>query len=166
MDTPGAAHPVVLGRIAGVYGVKGWVRVASYTRAREDILRYPCWLVGTEPRRVQAGRRQGAGVVAQLEGIDNRDQALALVGAEIAVRRSDLPALAPGEFYWADLIGLEVVTTQGVALGRVRRLFETGANDVLVVEGERERWLPYLKDVVKEVDLARGRMTVEWDADF
>lgn len=166
MDVPGVPRPVVLGRIAGVYGIKGWVRVLSYTRVREDILRYPSWLVGTEWRRVRVGRRQGAGVVAQLEGIDDRDQALALVGAEIAVARSDLPALAPGEFYWADLIGLEVVTTQGVALGRVRRLFETGANDVLVIEGERERLLPYLKDVVKDVDLARGRMTVEWDADF
>jgi len=162
---------VTLGRISGLYGVRGWVRVFSHTDPREGIVRYSPWYLrlGGEwrPVRVAEGRRHGKGVVARLEGCDDRDQAARLMGAEIAVRREQLPPLPPGEYYWTDLEGLRVVTREGVELGTVARLMETGANDVLVVRGERERLIPYLPErVVLEVDLEGGLIRVDWDPDF
>lgn len=161
--------PVVLGRIAGVYGVRGWVKVVSDTDPRDAILRYSPWLVGSEAavRRVAEGRVHGKGIVARLDGCDDRDQAALLVGREIAVTRDRLPPPRADEFYWIDLEGLSVVTEQGVDLGRVDHLFSTGANDVLVVKGERERLLPFAwGDVVKDVDFTRGCIQVDWDPEF
>ena len=160
---------VVLGRIVGVYGVRGWVRVFSETEPREGILEYSPWLIGEgqKPRTVIEGRRHGKGVVARLAGCDDRDQAAALVDEEIAVDRGQLPAPLPDELYWTDLEGLEVWSRDGVRLGVVDHLFSTGVNDVLVVTGERERLLPFAwGDVVKAVDLDRGRIEVDWDPDF
>lgn len=162
---------VTVGRICGLYGVRGWVRVFSHTDPREGIVRYSPWYLrlGGEWREVRLaeGRRQGKGVVARLEGCEDRDQAARLMGAEIAVRRDQLPPLPPGEYYWTDLEGLRVVTREGVELGVVARLMETGANDVLVVRGERERLVPYLPErVVLEVDLEGGVIRVDWDPDF
>ena len=163
---------VTLGRISGAYGVRGWVKVYSETSPRENILAYAPWdLVRAGHRQrveVEDGRPQGRILVARLEGCADRDAAEALVGSEIQVPRSRLPDdLAPGEYYWADLVGLRVETLEGVELGRIERLFETGANDVIVVAGERERLLPYVwQQVVHEVDLAAGVMRVDWDPDF
>jgi 16S rRNA processing protein RimM len=160
---------VVLGRIVGVFGVLGWVKVFSETEPREAILGYSPWLVGPgqEPRRVIEGRRHGKGVVAHLAGCDDRDQAAALVDREIAVERDQLPPPAPDEWYWADLEGLEVWGPDRVRLGVVDHLFSTGVNDVLVVSGERERLIPFTwGEVIQSVDLARGRIEVDWDPDF
>lgn len=160
---------VVLGRIVGVYGVRGWVRVLSETEPREAILDYSPWLLGSEqePRRVIEGRRHGKGVVARLSGCDDRDQAAALVEREIAVERGQLPPAAPDELYWADLEGLQVWGPGGILLGVVDHLFSTGANDVLVVSGERERLIPFAwGDVIQSVDVAGGRIEVDWDPDF
>ncbi|WP_069383182.1 ribosome maturation factor RimM [Halomonas caseinilytica] len=170
---------VVLGKLTSPYGVKGWLRVYSYTSPMEGILEYDEWVLrhgGGESRyRLSQGRRHGKGLVARLEGVDGRDRAETLAGAEILLPTAELPEL-PGddEFYWYQLEGLSVVTTEGVALGRVEYLFETGANDVLVVRGRegesvdaRERLLPFLPDeVVREVDLEAGRMIVDWDPAF
>jgi 16S rRNA processing protein RimM len=105
--------------------------------------------------------------VARISGVDDRDAAAVWVGADILVARSQLPAAKPGEYYWADLEGLDAVTPDGTALGRVSHLFETGANDVLVLRGERERLVPYLPgSVVREVDLAARRIVLDWDPDF
>jgi 16S rRNA processing protein RimM len=180
-----------MGRVVGLYGVKGWVKVHSYTRQRGDILHYTPWLIklpGLQEWKEQAvaeGRLQGSGVVAQLEGYTDRDQASGLVGADIGLYKTQLPALTPGEFYWGQLEGLKVITLAGIDLGRVSHLFETGANDVLVVRPEgaaspekvegnppnekdaaRERLIPYVRDVIKEVDLAAGIIRVDWDANF
>ena len=162
---------VVVGRISGVYGVRGWVRVFSYTEPRENIIRYKPWYLRKDGDWRQAelaeGHQQGKGVVARLDECDNRDQAYALMGCEIGVRRDQLPATAPGEYYWSELQGLEVVTETGESLGTVDHLLETGANDVLVVKGERERLIPFVMDqVVIEVDLERGQIQVDWDKDF
>lgn len=163
---------VILGRISGVHGVHGWVKVHSDTRSREDILQYRNWQVrrpeGWRTMQVVEGRAQGSGlVVARLEGIEDRDQARALTGAEIAIRRHELPPAGAGEFYWADLEGLKVVNLEAVELGTVTHLFATGANDVLVVnDGERERLIPFTRDAVKNVDLVARVIRVDWDADF
>lgn len=162
---------VVLGHIAGVFGVRGWVKIFSHTEPRAGIVDYGPWLVqvGGEWRelRVLEGQAHGKGVIARLAGIEDRDAAAALVGAEIAVDRERLPAPRAGEVYWTDLEGLRVETVDGRELGRISHLFETGANDVMVVVGERERLIPYLPgEVIKETDLAGGVMRVDWDPEF
>jgi len=163
---------VTLGRVSGAHGIQGWVKVHSDTSPRENIVSYSPWYLLRDGRReawkVNAGRLQGKVVVAKLAGCNDRDSAEALVGAEIAVPRAVLPATTePGEFYWADLVGLRVETVDGVDLGRIEQLFETGANDVMVVKGDRERLVPYIwQQVVREVDLVGGVMRVDWDPDF
>lgn len=162
---------VLLGRISGLYGVRGWVRVFSYTEPRENILAYRHWLVrrGAQwtPVTVAEGRRHGKGIVVRLEGCTDRDAAAGWLESEIAVPRSALPPLAPGEYYWTDLQGMEVETVQGEVLGSVDFLLHTAANDVLVVKGERERLIPFLQgQVVLEVDPESRRIVVDWDPDF
>jgi 16S rRNA processing protein RimM len=160
---------LVFGRISGVYGVRGWVKVFSETEPMESILDYSPWYLGADanPRKVAEGRRQGKTLVARIEGCVDRDQAAALVGMEISIDRDRLPRLGEDEFYWADLEGLAVETMEGTGLGMVARLFATPGNDVLVVRGERERLIPFLWDqVVKDVDFENGLIRVDWDPEF
>ncbi len=162
---------VVLGEIAGAHGVRGAVKVISWTRPRHNIFDYAVWHLNTgtglRTMQVKNGREQGKGLVAELADINDRDAASALRGAVITVERSALPAAAEGEYYWADLQGLAVETTTGQQLGKVTGLMETGANDVLVVKGDRERLIPYVpEEFVQSVDLAAGRMVVDWDPEF
>ena len=160
---------VVLGRIAGVFGVRGWVHVFSETDPIDNILHYRPWHIGKGGKvyELVEGKQHGKGLVAHLAGCDDRDQAAPLVGAEIAVTRDRLPPPRADEFYWIDLEGLACETVQGVNLGRVDHLFATGANDVICVKGERERLIPFVwGDVVKDVDFAQGRIVVDWDPDF
>ena len=164
---------IELGRVAGVFGVRGWLKIESWTDPREAIFDYPEWRLsraGSEAGslfRHSEGRPQGKGLVVRLPGIDTQEAAHELIGQRISIRREDLPQPAPGEFYWADLEGLSVSTIDGVALGKVSHLIATGANDVLVVQGERERLIPFVQpDVVRDVDLQTGTMTVDWDPDF
>jgi 16S rRNA processing protein RimM len=168
---------LVVGRLGGVYGVRGWLRIVSETDPLENILAYSPWYLGRqvppvefgllEARRVAEGRRHGKGLIARLEGCDDRDQAVALVGHLIMIRRDQLPPPRPDELYWADLEGLAVETVDGLPLGRVSRLFATAANDVLVVQGERERLLPFVWDrCIRDVDLKAGLIRVDWDPNF
>jgi 16S rRNA processing protein RimM len=170
-DKP-ALKRVLLGKIVGLFGVDGWVKVESYTEPRASIFRYLPWYLETAAGETEIasvqGRAHGKGLVAALPEVEDRDAALAWMGAEIWVPRSALPRAKRGEYYWIDLEGLDVVTAAGIALGKVSHLFATGANDVLVVrDGGRERMIPFvLKQFVKEVDLESGRITVDWDPDF
>lgn len=160
---------IALGQIAGVHGVKGWVRVFSHTEPRDAILDYRPWLLGDGERPVEPleGARHGKTVIARLEGVEDRDQAERLVGQAIGVERRDLPEPREGEFYWADLIGLEVVLKDGEPLGTIEELMATGAHDVMVVRGDRERLIPFVPDrTVLAVDLESRRITVDWDADY
>ena len=167
---PGRQRRVVLGTITGPWGTRGWVRIRSSTEPPESILRYAPWQVGRDgrwsPVGVAEGRPQGRGVVARLDGCLDRDDALGYRGCEIAVERSRLPDLEHGEFYWADLVGLRVVTADGVDLGKIERMLETGANDVMVIRGEFERLVPFLSGtVVRSVDVERGTVVVDWNPD-
>lgn len=168
---------VVLGKLTSPYGVKGWLKVYSYTSPMEGVLDYAEWIIRqrgeTTTRRLIQGRRQGKGLVACLDGVNSKEQAELLAGAEILLPKQELPELESGDYYWHQLEGLRVVTLQGVDLGRVDYLFETGANDVLVVKGDehsvddRERLLPFLPDeVIHEADLSAGTLTVDWDPEF
>jgi 16S rRNA processing protein RimM len=163
------AHRISVGRIVGVYGVRGWVKVHSDTRPREAILDYTPWLIERggqwEAREVEEGRTHGKGIVARLSGCVDRDQAAGLIGAEIAVERAQLPETASHEYYWAELEGLKVVNLEGRELGTVSHLFETGANDVMVVRGERERLIPFAKPAIQQVDLGRSLIVVDWDVE-
>ena len=166
-----ASELVTVGRISGLFGVKGWVKIYSFTDPRENILRYNPWYISSngEWREMKPaeGQRHGKGVIARLESCEDRDTASALVGAEIALRREQLPALDEGEYYWSDLVGLKVVTTEGIDLGVVDHLLETGSNDVLVVKGDRERLVPYIREqVVTHIDLEKRIIEVDWDPEF
>lgn len=163
---------ILLGRIVGLYGVQGWVRLESWTEPRMQIFSYQPWLLKTASAerefRGSHGREQGKGVVAQLPGVADRDEAAAWIGAEIRVRRSVLPRPKKDEYYWVDLEGLAVVTVDGASLGTVSHLIATGANDVLfVVDGEKERLIPFVTGpFVKEVDFEARRIVVDWDPEF
>lgn len=160
---------VTLGRINGVHGVRGWLKVYSYTEPRDNVIRYRRWMLlkdGTQvAAEVEEGHLHGAAVIAKLAGTDDRDGARAWIGADIAVERAALPELEPGEYYWSDLEGLAVVSTSGEPLGSVDHLIETGAHDVLVLDGDK--LIPFAPgEVVREVDLEAGRIVVDWSSDY
>ncbi len=162
---------IYVGRISGVFGVKGWIKVFSFTDIRENILNYSPWLLkkDSETRSVSVvdGKLQGKVVVAQLDGINDRDQAASLIGWDIFITPEQLPRVAKDEYYWSDLIGLNVETNLGVQLGIVDGLLETGANDVVIIKGERERVIPFLQgQTIISIDLEAGKMVVDWDPDF
>ncbi len=181
----------LLGVITGHHGVRGWVRIRSHTRPAEEILQYDPWtllpgddrsLSGSADRdrqatdvsgswRVADSRRQKNGLIVRLDGITSRDEAAPLIGLQIAVPDAEMPPPPDGEYYWADLIGLNVVNQDGERLGVVDHLLETGANDVLVVrqEGEAEsteRLIPWGPDVIDGVDLDNRELRVNWGLDY
>ncbi len=171
-EKPAIERRVLLGKIVGLFGVDGWVKVESYTEPRVRIFKYLPWSLKTGAGEIQVtqvqGRAHGKGLVALLPEVEDRDAAQVWIGAEIWVQRSALPKAKRGEYYWADLEGLDVVNLDGVAFGKVSHLFSTGANDVIVVrDGVRERLIPFvLKQFVMEVNLDSARITVDWDPDF
>jgi len=168
--TPGSkCKRVLLGHVSGAYGVKGWCRIHSDTEPREAIFEYQPWLLGDEERpvKVHQGRKQGKQLVAQLEGVFDRDAAEGLTGQNIAVYRDQLPELPDSHYYWADLIGLKVVNQDGLELGSIKEMIATGANDVMLVQGDRERLIPFVqKQYITQVDLSARRVSVNWDPDF
>lgn len=159
------------GKISGAFGIKGWLKVFSYTEPKDNILRYKHWLLKKnsqeQPVTVANGQPQGKGVIVQLDGVSSRNEALVLMGWDIFIDRAQFPPPDKGEFYWADLIGLSVENLTGAPLGVVENLMETGANDILLIKGDRERAIPFLQgQTVKSIDLAERKMVVDWDADF
>lgn len=163
---------ILLGRVLGAFGVRGEIRLESWTEPRTQIFRYQPWTLrdpqGRERELLGArGRDAGKHLVATLPDIDDRDAAEALRGTEIHVPRSALPPPRPGEYYWVDLEGLAVRTVDGVPLGIVSHLFSTGANDVMVVRGDRERLIPFVEpQYVTAVDFEASVITVDWDPEF
>lgn len=161
-----------MGRIVAPYGVKGWVRIEPYSADPGSLRAYPAWWVGNKDgwRELKVARsvlQHGTSLVARFEGCEERDAAQALKGREIALERAALPQSAKDEFYWADLVGLGVVNMQGEELGKIAGLFDNGAHAVMrVVAGETERLLPFVEQVVRQVDLAQGRVRVEWELDW
>jgi 16S rRNA processing protein RimM len=163
---------ILLGKVLGAFGVRGELKLESFTDPKSAILRYQPWTLrdaqGRERELADArGRDTAKGLVATFPGVEDRDAAEALRGSEVYAPRSALPPPAPGEYYWVDLEGLRVVNLEGADFGIVSHLFSTGANDVLVAHGERDRMIPFLEpDYIKSVDFDAGLVTVDWDADF
>jgi len=172
MNMQDEASLIVIGKIVGVHGIKGWLKILSFTRPRQNIFDYGPWSVkqdnGWLEMKLLEGKPQGKGLVASLEGIADRDEAMALVSSEIAIDRDQLPEPKEGEFYWHDLINMQVINQQNEVLGVVKELLETGANDVLVVGADKQRYLiPYVKDVyIKDVDTEQGVIQVDWQSDY
>lgn len=186
-DANKTPEKVTLGRITGVYGVKGWVKVFSYTDPMEAIVDYSPWFIRAENRKnaawtkvkLKAGKRHAKTVVAKLEDCNDRDAAMAYIGTEIAIDQQQLEELTEkNEYYWRDLIGLRVINQHDIELGVVKNLMETGANDVLVVVSETdaddgtkkktiERLIPWTwNNAIIEVDMKRKVIEVDWDPDF
>lgn len=170
--------PVVVGRLGAVYGIKGWLKVQSFTDDAESLFEYSPWLISQHgvwrEVRVSGWRRHNNGLVCKLENIDLREDAQALTGADIAINPQALPDLPDGEYYWSDLIGCLVANLNGYQMGEVTELMETGSNDVLVVKaklndayGMKERLIPFLEgQVIKKIDLHNRAIEVDWDPDF
>lgn len=167
----------VMGKVTSVYGVKGWVKVISYTQPKENICQYESWQLEQSGKKslvsVTHCKPHANGFVAQLDKCSDRELAKQYCGSLITVSQGELPELEEGEFYWHQLEGLRVVTIEGQLIGRVDHMIETGSNDVFVIrkcEGSidgKERMVPYLPDqVVKKVDLEAGVIEVDWDPDF
>lgn len=168
-----AFKPLIVGKLNGASGIKGWVKVYSYTDPKENILNYSPWYLKLDGQWQQVsilnGREQGKTVVAQLEGCNDRNTAESYRGVEIAIEESQLPQLEEGEYYWRDLIGLTVVNMAGEELGTVKKMMETGANDVLVVKtaSKEELLIPYVPEYsVMKVDLESKQITVDWELDY
>jgi 16S rRNA processing protein RimM len=166
-DRPSA---VVLGRVGAPFGVQGWVKVTSYTEPAARIASYPRWTLvhGREARevRVLESKRAGQAIAVRLEGIETPEAARLLTGAEVQVERSELPEPGPREHYLHDLLGLETVNRDGVALGRIDGFLELPAHPVMVLrDGTKERLVPVVPERLVAVDLAAGRVTVDWHPD-
>lgn len=164
--------PVVIAQLGRPYGIKGWVWLQVFTRPTENIKRYRDVTLRTErgetrPAQIEKLTVHPKGVTAKFAGVDDRTGVETLGKAELLVGRDALPPAGPDEYYWRDLVGCEVVHLSGQSLGEVKELMETGANDVLVVQGDRERLIPFLPDeVIRSIDLEARRIEVDWDPDF
>lgn len=159
-----------MARVAAPFGVKGWIKVQPFTEQVDGLCSYTTWWLGSgqqwQPRRVTAVEVHGKTVVAQLDGLADRDDAFGLKGMEIAVPRSELPAADEDAYYWADLIGMTVINAEAAVLGEVTGLLETGAHDVLRVAGDRERLIPFVRQIVRQVDPVTRQITVDWELDY
>lgn len=167
-ETPDALIPI--GQIHGVFGVRGWIKVRPFTRPPDGIFEYRRWSIGAPDAageyQVAGFRADGENFLVKLRGINTREAAESLTGTTVSVPPSALPPLAEGQHYWRDLVGLTVLTTQGLVFGTVSCLLETGANDVLVVEGERQRLIPFVRErYVVSVDVAARQIVVDWHPD-
>ncbi len=161
---------ICVGHVLGAHGIKGWVRVFSNTSPRENVVAYSPWRVevGDELKTLAVkGRSQGKNILARLEGIENRDQAEALTGCKLFISQRQLPSLEEGEYYWNDLIGMRVESLAAEPLGTIESMIETGADDVMVLKGDRQRLIPFvIDDIVREVDLEGRRLVVDWSPEY
>lgn len=163
---------ILLGRVAGAFGVRGELKLESWTEPRSAIFNYQPWIVVSPSGQESTlsgvrGRDTGKHLIARFPDVDDRDVVEAMRGTEVYVARSSLPPPKPDEYYWVDLEGLDVKTVEGVSLGQVSHLFSTGSNDVLVTRGDRERMIPFVQpEFVRSVDFDANLVIVDWDPDF
>jgi 16S rRNA processing protein RimM len=163
---------VVMGRISAPFGIKGWIKIEPFTAATDSLVAYDRWWLGGDgnwqQHEVERAQAQGRSLVAKLKACDDRNEAVLFKGSQVVVAREALPAAGANEFYWADLIGLRVRNVEAQDLGEVTRILETGANEVLVVQGKggQERLIPFIADAIREVDLTAGVIRVDWGADY
>jgi len=160
-----------MGRFGAAYGIRGWLKVISFTDPVDNLLDYKTWQIKHNEQWdsfvIEDGRRHGENLVVKINNCEDRDQARTFTNDLIAVPRNELAPLQQNEYYWADLVGLRVVNQKGIELGKIDHLIETGSNDVMIVKGTNtEHLLPYTRDVVKSIDLDNKEIHVDWDEDF
>lgn len=173
-----SSEKIVVGKFGATYGIRGWLKVFSYTDNTESIFDYSPWFIEQGGKwveyKVESWKRHNKGLVVKLDGLDVREEAQLMTNFEIFIDPAVLPELPEDEFYWRDLIGMQVVTGNGYDLGTVSDLLETGSNDVLVVKanlkdafGQKERLIPFLEEqVIKHIDREAQRIEVDWDPGF
>ena len=165
-----AERLVVLGKVAGTFGVQGWIKINSYTDPPDNILEFEELLLGSPGRwttvQLEGGRVTGKGVLGKLKGIETPEDARTRIGAELAVRRRELPPPAPGEYYWSDLEGLDAESGTGERLGKVDHFRSTPAGTLIVLRGERELWVPFVKERIIKIDLEHKRIVLDWSAEW
>lgn len=162
---------IIVGQLGKTYGVAGWLKLNSFTSPFDNILDYDPWYYQKDGKWVVLPvidkQLQGNYIVVHLENINSPEAARLKTGTDIAIQRSQLPKLSKDEYFWCDLVGLNVITTTSLALGVVDRLFDSGANDILVIQGEKEHLIPYIKNhFIVQVNLPERLITVDWDPDF
>ena len=161
---------LLVGKINGFFGLQGWVKVFSYTNPRTNILNYSPWSIKVDGNfhsiDITNGREQSKTIVAHIKGIDNREDSQKFIGQDIYINKVQLPELTQGEYYWHELIGFDVINKDEEQLGTVDYFVETGANDVLVVKGNKEYWIPYIEPFLVSIDSKNNKILVDWDKDF
>jgi 16S rRNA processing protein RimM len=162
---------ISVGKIGAPFGLDGALKIVSFTEQADDIFDFSPWYVNKREQWVEVELEgealHGKYLVAKFVGCEERDDAQQWTNCEIAVKRSQLPELPSGQYYWSDLEGLTVKTVAGLTLGVIDEVMETGANPVLIIQGEKRHLVPYLLEkVVKEVNLASNYVIVDWDTDF
>ena len=161
---------LLVGKINGFFGLQGWVKVFSYTSPRSNILNYSPWSIKSEDIfqeiDVIKGREQSKTIVAHIKGIDNREDSQKFIGKDVYIDKDQLPELKEGKYYWHELIGFKVINNNQENLGVVDYFVETGANDVLVVRGKKEHWIPYIEPFLISIDTQNKEILVDWDKDF
>ena len=161
---------LLVGKINGFFGLQGWVKVFSYTNPRTNILNYSPWSIKVDGNfqsiDIANGREQSKTIVAHIKGIDNREDSQKFIGQDIYINKEQLPELTQGEYYWHELIGFDVINKDEERLGTVDYFVETGANDVLVVKGKKEYWIPYIEPFLVSIDSKNNKILVDWDKDF
>ena len=159
-------QPLIVGRFGKTFGVQGWIKLQSFTTPTDNILKYQPWYIkkrrGWQILEITGSDFKGETIIIKLPGCNDPETAKRYTNCQIAVDRSQLPEIDENEHYWADLIGMSVVTTKGIKLGIVNSLLETGANDVLVIKGKEEFLLPYVKEIIKNINKNTKTITVEW----
>jgi 16S rRNA processing protein RimM len=161
---------LLVGKINGFFGLQGWVKVFSYTNPRTNVLNYSPWSIKVDGNfqsiDITSGREQSKTIVAHIKGIDNREDSQKFIGKDIYINKEQLPELTQGEYYWHELIGFDVINKDEEQLGTVDYFVETGANDVLVVKGKKEYWIPYIEPFLVSIDSKNNKILVDWDKDF
>ena len=163
---------IIMGRVAGAQGILGWVKLKTYTEFVDGLAEFPVWWLGDEKHdwreiAVEKFAVQGKGLIAKFPGCNDRTAAEKYKGLLVAVPRSSLPQEAEDEYYWTDLIGLDVVNLAGESLGTVGNLMDTGANQVLCVRGASgEILVPFIASAIRQVDMAEKVIRVDWSADW
>ncbi len=162
---------VILGRFASCYGVQGWIKINSSTEPADNILKFaPHWLIKQnnqwQPIQIDDCKRHGKHIVAKIHGIDDRDVVRQYTNIEIAIKRELLPKPKEDEFYLHDLRGIEVYNQDQILLGTIADFYDAGSNDVFIIKGDKEHWIPYTDAVVKNIDLNNKRIDVDWDPEF
>ena len=160
---------IYLGKITGVHGIKGWLKIQSFSSPPENILNYPSWIIDNQGEEdfysIEQGRKQNKKIVVKLENIDDRNTAESLINSKILILRSDLPKLSNENYYWSDLVGLSVLNSEETVIGKIESLIETGANDVMVIITLKDEriLIPFvMHEIIKEVNVELNYIKIDW----